>query len=646
MRTPKFVLRTIIVSILLILAVSCSASQPESTPELPEPRLTQPPTPTYAVELLDSGAPLEPKVLATSPDGGQELAASGAIEVVFDQPMDLEETTQAWSLLAPDGRQVPGEIQWPDPNTLVYWPKEPLERGQVYRAELSTQTTSAQGVQLSETVSFDVNVAGDLQISQVFPADGTQEVEANASITVIFNRPVVPLTMVEARANLPQPLILDPEVAGEGEWLSTSVYIFEPSEALRTSTTYTARVNAGLSDTLGSELVENYEWQFTTAAPSIAAYGLYRPNMVYYPENNYPNVYLESSFVIEFRQPMEAESTEQAFSLNSQAGEPVAVAFEWLTGQQLVITPTRQLSLGTDYTLILSENARTTYGGTLADSLRWNFRTLLAPAIIGTTPADGTQPTYFSDYFSIQFASPMRLDTIKPRVIITPALETPVQWYYDTWSWRAEFYGLKAATDYTVEFRPGMEDTYGNQITTASTVSFRTGVYQPSARFDLPYAPSIYRPDGPQNFYASYVNVDDLEFSLFRLSAADFAGFTSGYLSTWDFVPPESNLLARWQVVAEDVANQRVRLSRPLANADGLPLSPGFYFLTLDSPQVDYDSAFLDTRLIVVANANLTYKATTAEVMLWVTDLETGAPLADVPLEIYDGYNLIAQGST
>ena len=60
------------------------------------------------------------------------------------------------------------------------------------------------------------------------PSDGAEDVDPNNPITVIFNRPVVPLTGVEEQAGLPQPLDFDPFFEGQGQWLSL-IHISEPT---------------------------------------------------------------------------------------------------------------------------------------------------------------------------------------------------------------------------------------------------------------------------------------------------------------------------------------------------------------------------------------------------------------------------------
>ena len=76
-------------------------------------------------------------------------------------------------------------------------------------------------------------------------------------------------------------------------------------------------------------------------------------------------------------------------------------------------------------------------------------------------------------------------------------------------------------------------------------------------------------------------------------------------------------------------------------------MSPGFYFITLDSPQVTHDRRHLQTQSVLVATANLTLKTTATEAMIWLTDLNSGQPLASVPVAFYDeNFNLIFRDTT
>ena len=654
--------------IILLSSIFCSVFQPE--PEVVEaptegeadaidqpaatltPTTTPTPVPTNLVKLDDDGAPLPPQVINTTPAGGQEIGANGIVQLQFDQAMEQNATSAAFSLLDPVGAVVTGDITWPSADTLIFTPAEPLTPEITYQATLSTDAASSENLTMADSFTLDISVASDLMITQVFPADGTLEVENNAVITVIFNRPVVALMTVEDQANLPQPVQFSPEIPGQGEWLNTSVYVFHPSEALLSATTYTAQVPAGLTDTIGSELAAAYRWQFTSVAPTISYFGIDEPIRVHNPEDNHENVRLESTFFINFRQSMDQASVQEALSLYSFAGDNVAINLEWTTETQLVISPTEYLALNTDYTLMLAPNARAATGGTLAEGLRWTFRTLPYPAVESVFPADGTTQERYSSRFGIDFNTSINMETLADRVHVFPAIDKELSSYYNPSGWRADFWGLEPSTDYTIRIRPGVEDIYGNPITEQYKFSFRTADRNPAAHLDLPYAPAIYRRGGPMKFYLSYVNIDTVTVNLYQLPADVFAAFAAGIqtnelYSRWDFVAPEEWWVNGWRRTNSKDINDISRVSVNLEDQAGEPLAPGFYFMTLNSPEIEFPGNYLDTRLIVVSDANVTFKSTQTEGLVWVTDLDSGEPLTDVSLGIYNSYfQLVGQGTT
>src|SRR5690606_2832798 len=88
------------------------------------------------------------------------------------------------------------------------------------------EATAASGSAITSPLEITLQSTGPLGVASTQPSDGAEEVDANNPITVIFNRPVVPLTGVEEQAGLPQPLDFDPFFEGQGQWISTSVYQF------------------------------------------------------------------------------------------------------------------------------------------------------------------------------------------------------------------------------------------------------------------------------------------------------------------------------------------------------------------------------------------------------------------------------------
>ena len=145
--------------------------------------------------------------------------------------MDQLKTGDSFSLLS-DGKAVPGKLTWLDARTLSFTPNSRLNPGTDYIGTFSTQAAATDGTSPQEEIKVEFKTVEALAVAQVFPAQDTQEVDLTSSITVIFNHPVVPVTIVEEQSKLPQPLKFTPAVKGKGEWVNSSVYVFQPDEIL------------------------------------------------------------------------------------------------------------------------------------------------------------------------------------------------------------------------------------------------------------------------------------------------------------------------------------------------------------------------------------------------------------------------------
>lgn len=643
-----------IVIVLVLVSLACSlAVRPTELPNI----ATDTPIPTsttafgLSVPLEDGGQPLAPQIVAQSPLQGQEAPLNPQVSITFDQSMDTDSTSAAWQFMDDLGNPVEGDISWPDSRTLLFNPAQPLISGKFYQARLDVSASSAAGVTLSDVVDFTFQTVGQLQVEQVLPADGTLDVAVDSKITVIFNRPVVPLVISEEQSNLPQPLMFDPPLNGSGEWLNTSTYVFHPEPFMASATEYTARVVAGLSDATGeTQLAEDMSWTFSTASPYISQFGVFNgiSGEYYNPEAFFQNVMPNAGFFIYFAQSMDRASVEENLQLVGAAGENYPLIFDWqdlpslsLPDSYLVITPTVELPLANTYTLWLSTDAKSLSGGYLHEGLNWAFSTIPFPAVLWTDPSDGSNTqSWFSRRFYIKFASPMKLETIKDHVVFSPAVED-LDMYYNAWDWSVSFDNvLEPSTTYEVRLLPGMEDIYGNSIAVEQVIRFTTASVSPMATLLMPYNTALYRVEGPREFYAFYQNINNINFELYRLTPEKF------FSLSYPYNPPVDDLV--WHARKDLTAtNQRVYEAFTPAEADNSPLRPGFYFLGMYADPVQRSDRFNDTRTLVVANANLTFKSTQTEALLWLTDLNTGEPISGVSLSIVNERGkVLATGAT
>src|SRR3990172_124274 len=175
-RGRLFAVGTAVLALILLSAcVALEWIRPEVTPT--------PSIPDSGLPVVDDGAPLPPQVIEQRPAIGESLPLTGEIELAFDQEVDPVKMAAAFRMQGPDEAAVPGEITWPDTRTLRFVPDGPLEKETAYRGILGTVGVSAQGGSIAEPLELLFSTAGELRVSQTFPADGTVDVVNNAVIT-------------------------------------------------------------------------------------------------------------------------------------------------------------------------------------------------------------------------------------------------------------------------------------------------------------------------------------------------------------------------------------------------------------------------------------------------------------------------------
>ncbi|HLF74100.1 MAG TPA: Ig-like domain-containing protein, partial [Anaerolineales bacterium] len=536
-----------------------------------------------------------------------------------------------------------------DPRTFSFQPDSQLEPSNIYNAIFSASAAGADGKQLQDEIRLEFVTTDALAVSQVFPIHDAEDVDSKTNITVIFNQPVVPLLIKEEQSALPQPLKFSPEVTGRGEWVNSSVYVFQPEKPLLTGTYYTAWVQLGLKDTLGNELEKSYVWQFSTRTPVIGNLAL--KNGAENPSDNLPNVLLDQAFLVTFLQPMDASSArdaERVRLINRETGQPFPIRLKWNEDFTLLtIEPAGRFKIASFYELTISDQLRARDGGTLKEGWNFKFGTVALPRVLEITPKPNSEAKDFDPRLMIRFASPMKLASLKDKIRITPRPAKELQWYFDDTSWELNVYGLEPATDYVVRILPGMADIYGNTINSETSFTFKTGDLFPYARLVLPWQPLVYRAKGPQEVYFEQVNLGSGTVSLYSVTFEEFTRLMTGKLDPAWF-SPKAEPIREWNAVDEDaVRNQINRLNFKLQDTNEKPLAPGYYFIGVKGEPLDYPGRFYQGFVFIVATENITLKASSNEASAWVVDLENGKPQPEVSVKFYDQYlREIGEGTT
>ena len=601
----------------------------------PSPINTPAPTPEATLSVQVAQPPTGPQVVGQEPLAGERLDLSPDIQFTFDRNMDQAKTSDSFSFLGPDEKPVPGKGTWLDSRTFSFKPDSRLQPSTAYKAVFSTDATAADGTFPQAVIELDFQSVDALAVGQTFPATDAVDVDPTTTVTVIFNRPVVPVALKEEQSGLPQPIVISPATDGQGEWVNSSVYVFQPEKPLLSGSRYTVRVGAGLRDATGNPLDASYVWQFTTHAPIISNWGL--KNGEQNPPETIENVLLDQAFEITFSQPMDPDSLAKSITLvNRESGQPFPVRLKWNDDSTfLTIEPVGRYQIASFYDLTVPDTVQAQDGGSLKQGLVFKFGTVPLPRILSVTPNPGSQAKNFDGSFTFKFASPMKIDSVKSRLKVTPEPSQPLSLYFNDSEWTLYAYGLEPATEYVVRLLPGASDLYGNTIKDEFSYTFKTGDTYPFANLVLPGTPLVYRAKGPQEVYFEYNNLTSATVSLYKISFEDFGKLLTGAIEMPNF-RPQDQPVRDWMPDLNVPRNQVNRQNFKLEDPRGNPLEPGYYYIGVTGAPLDYRTRFAQGYIFSVATDNVTMKGTPTEGLAWVTDLESGAPQTGVKVTFYD----------
>ena len=210
-----------------------------------------------------------PRVVASGPADGGEVAVDSAVVLTFSTLMDTASVERALQI-SPQVRYTPrwsGEV-------LTIEPAEPLAVGQQYRLQVATTATDLAGNSLSEPFVVSFSTLDDaLETAWILPADGLAGVSPVSPIAIAFDEPIDPESLDGALQLEPDVAgsitLVDPERAVTGSRdAGQNIVRFEPASPLAPNTTFQVELS-GVRGADGSTLPEPLAWSFTTGvAPS------------------------------------------------------------------------------------------------------------------------------------------------------------------------------------------------------------------------------------------------------------------------------------------------------------------------------------------------------------------------------------------
>ncbi len=560
-----------------------------------------------------------PPLVAVSP-GGTEVPRLAVATIAFRVPPSEADGAALVSIAPP----VEGSFVWADNRTLLYQPAYPgWQRGKRY--ELRVDAAAAG---LSEDHVHAFTVSGGLEVAYIIPGDGDREVPAEAQILVQFNRSVAALTVLQ-EGDAPPVLEFDPQIAGKGEWLNTSLYRFTPSKGLPPSTQYRVRIPAGLTSAADGVLQSDFEWSFATIQPAITRFK---------PSDGSKFVEPDGPFVVTFNQPMDRASVEAGLKLRDAVRlAATAVSFTWSEGDTVVrLTPAEPLALGVAYELVAAAGLRGASGGSSSSERVAGFTVVDVPRLVRTSPADGATDASWHGT-ALYYNNPMDPDSFDGLVSISTIdqEDIEVRWY----PWSPERVSvrapLKPSTRYTVRISEGARDRGGRTVPVATEFSFttRTPTVRESLSLAVPASFVTFSAGDQQAVYYHAQNLEEAHFRLYRLSDSEAEillrrGFIDGWSSsqgrTINFWP-ESEPIRTWTEPIDAELRGASRLYSTSLSV-GEPLPEGHYILAAD----EGDDEYWRKLVLSVVDTAIVTKLAFDELIVWALDYDSGTPLSGV----------------
>jgi hypothetical protein len=515
-----------------------------------------------------------------------------------------------------------------DNSTLVFRPKA-LTSATRYRVSLDTEARSTEGLSLANELVFAFSTVAPLRVTQVDPADAAIEVRADAPVFIAFNRAVIPVNCVGqvARADCPAlPLKFSPAVLGDGVWINTSLYRFDPLSGWAAGATYQVTLEAGVRSVDGATLAEPTVWYFNTALPVIQEIS---------PQFGQKDVLLETGVRVKFNTPMDQEITGSVFSVRAEDGAIISGTVTWADGGALLVfTPTRRLNLDTRYTVRVGERARAITSVPLQNPQSWMFETIPAPTVQAFAPADGARGTPVDTPLRITFAGAIDAATVAANLRIEP--DPGVENLYGYFDHETNTYQVswdkEPRTEYCVTLASGVTDVYDHEIAEENSACFTTGDLAPLIGPVSDWDMLTLNAADSARFYFLVRNLDEMDFVLSELDETTFIrGPRIG-----DGTP-----LREW-AEAFDVPVNRMTAAPVTLTRRGTPLPTGYYALSWTAP------LWGERRVnLAVVDLHLLLKLAPEEALVWVTDLRSGEPISRTAVRLVDQEGvLLAAGTT
>lgn len=586
-----------------------------------------------------------PRIMTSFPGSGDsEAPLDSKIEIIFSRGV-IKSQAEAAFRVSP---QLVGSFSWEGDQKLIFAPKPGLTRGKKYKIEMAGLVLSKFLVPLVGSRRVEFETIGNPKI--VLAAPQAEALEDLTPITVIFDRPMIPLTTATNSAAAADAFTIDPKIEGEGRWLGTTAYQFRPSEKIRRATTYKVVVPAGLGAVDGGKIQDDYIFDFSSLRPKVDAVS---------PLAEYLFASPTASVSAKFNQNIDPASARQNFTVYDSNKKRVAGEVS-VSGSEIGFYPSAPLSRGGRYTAVVKSGLKGSEGpnGIEAD-YSWNFAVAASPAVLFTTPSGGSYDVREERRIEVVFKTPMDEKSFEDNLTIDPKPETKPQLYFSSYSGRNSLSintYLAVSKEYTITIGSGVSDQYGTPLGQPYTFKFKTASSKPSISINP--ARTFFGAFNQQivpRVVVTVVNSKSVNYSLYKLKKEDLLSLyrrrygnecgqdASLSCANWqNYKTDKLEKVRSWNETFKLDSNVPTEVVTKITLSGGGKIPPGAYFL-----EANIVSGSHDNMVLIVSKSALTVKKSDKQIFVWATDQSTGNVVPGLNIELTDIFgNILTTGVT
>lgn len=575
----------------------------------------------------------------------QKIRFGQDMHLEFIDEMDTKSVEE--NLILPDGFEA--NLNWEDNKNLIIEPKNPTQEGELYFFTVQRSAQKLDGNYLGEDLVYRFEIAGAPEIISRIPAPDSTNISENSDITLIFDRPVAPLSAVQGDNSVFNPegwnIQISPSVSGKWRWVGTSAVKFEPQNPLTLATEYSVTIPAGISVQNNDKTDSDFSFSFETERPKVVSVNPYEGSS---------SVGSNPEIQITFNQKIDLNSLKSNAILKSADQSYPAKKAQYyqyeqtyvddngeektdtITDDMTAVLTFENLPLDTDYTLTLPEGILGTEGKLgMAENFVRKFST------VGKFEVISAKYLYGGVY--LDFSNPLPDGDLKQYFHFTPE---PVGWEEEVEieanSWNEDELSIYAnfnpSTEYTLKIDKNFTDKFSQKLAEDYTYKFTTPELDPEIYLYSKGNFSVFEKTNPTTFYINALNVSQVEIDFAYLSLDEFTEIQKQKDDQYDFVPDLTKLETYQHTV---LTNENPKNSWKIFEYDPFAVQSfepksGIYAMIITAPEWydNYDKKpYTEQQYFALTDTALTLKYASGQALVWASDMQTGQGVANAQIE-------------